>query len=45
MSVKELYVAPDLVEIECATIEVLCGSPDQNFNSPTFGGQDNDFIF
>jgi hypothetical protein len=45
MSVKELYVVPDLIEIACTTNEVLCGSQDQNFNSPTFGGQDNDLIF
>lgn len=45
MVIKEKYVAPDFEEVRCATCEVLCESQTPEFNSPTFGGMENDNIF
>jgi hypothetical protein len=45
MSEKKLYLAPGLIEIFFTTRQVLCVSQDQDFNSPTFDGEDDEPIF
>ena len=45
MRSKRFYAAPNLEEVCDALTEVLCASTDDQYTSPTFGGQEDDFIF
>lgn len=42
---KNHYHAPDLEEVCDIPAAVLCESQGNEFTSPTYGGQDDDFIF
>lgn len=44
MLIKEHYYAPDLQEVCDVPASILCESGN-DFTSPFFGGQDDDFIF
>lgn len=45
MLIKEHYLAPDLEEICDVPASIICQSQGDEFTSPVFGGQDDDFIF
>lgn len=41
---KEMYLAPNLEEVCEVPASILCESGN-DFTSPVYGGQDDDFIF